>query len=495
MASSDATYVPLRPRYLWLKVLVALLVTLKLASLLYVNVFTDEAYYWMWGQHPALSYYDHPPLNAWLLGLADAVFGRSVFALRSLNILTTAGTVWLFCIWAKKLGGAEWEGLFWRSLVIYFAAPAFGAYGTVATSDHLLIFLTLVSGHFFVSYFLAVREGGRGRLSDLYLGAVFLGLCGLTKYNVAFMGLALVATVVFSGKLRRLLLNPHLYLAAILSVAIASPVLIWNAQHGFASFNYHLVGRHGPGFLRSLQVNKLVEFLGTGLVALGPFLIWGFARFFAAKAADPWTAALKGLAGWTFWISTIAFSLIALTDEAYFWWNLPAVILMMPLMGRYLGRFAFWGHVVLSALVSVLYLISATIFPLLLLLDRPDTTRTRYYGWEQIEAPLRAAIAEYHPDFVGSSRWEYASLAGFVLDDPNTVSIDPTPNQYHYWFNPAEHRGQTAVLVTHSQNAQQGTIDKQFDKVTLLQEIPVVRFGHKLGTYRIYLGEGFKPSW
>ena len=495
MASQDATYVPLRPRYLWLKVLVGLLVGLKLVSLLYVNVFTDEAYYWMWGQHPALSYYDHPPLNAWLLGLADQIFGRSVFALRSLNILTTAGTVWLFRIWAKRLGGSEWEGLFWRSLVIYFAAPAFGAYGTVGTSDHLLIFLTLVSGHFFVSYFLAVREGERGRLSDLYLGAVFLGLCGLTKYNVVFMGLALVATIVFSGKLRRLLLNPHLYLAAILSVAIASPVLIWNAQNGFASFNYHLVGRHGPGFLRSLRFNGLVEFLATSLVALGPFLIWGMARFLATKAADPWTQSVKGLAAWTFWISTIAFSAIALTDEAYFWWNLPAVILMMPLMGRYLGRIAFWGHVVLSVTVSVFYVISATIFPLLLLIDRPDTTRTRYYGWEQIEAPLRAAIAQYHPDFVGSSRWEYASLAGFVLDDPDTVSIDPTPNQYHYWFDPAAHRGQSAVLVTHSQNAQQATIDSQFDKVTLIEEIPVVRFGHELGTYRLYLGEGFKPSW
>ncbi len=29
----------------------------------------DEAYYWLWGQHPGLSYYDHPPLQAWIQGL------------------------------------------------------------------------------------------------------------------------------------------------------------------------------------------------------------------------------------------------------------------------------------------------------------------------------------------------------------------------------------------------------------------------------------------
>jgi hypothetical protein len=59
-----------------------LLILLKLAHWSFAGVFMDEAYYWMWAQHPALSYYDHPPLNSWLLGLSSAVFGWNVFALR-----------------------------------------------------------------------------------------------------------------------------------------------------------------------------------------------------------------------------------------------------------------------------------------------------------------------------------------------------------------------------------------------------------------------------
>ena len=54
----------------------------KFAQLAFAGVFQDEAYYWMWGQHPSLSYFDHPPLNAWLLGLSSAVFGWNVLALR-----------------------------------------------------------------------------------------------------------------------------------------------------------------------------------------------------------------------------------------------------------------------------------------------------------------------------------------------------------------------------------------------------------------------------
>ena len=51
----------------WCRALAIALVLFKFVHLLAAGVFMDEAYYWMWGQHPALSYYDHPPLNAWLL--------------------------------------------------------------------------------------------------------------------------------------------------------------------------------------------------------------------------------------------------------------------------------------------------------------------------------------------------------------------------------------------------------------------------------------------
>ena len=60
-----------------------LLIAIKVAHWSLSGVFMDEAYYWLWGQHPALSYYDHPPLNAWLLGLSSTVFGWTKLALRA----------------------------------------------------------------------------------------------------------------------------------------------------------------------------------------------------------------------------------------------------------------------------------------------------------------------------------------------------------------------------------------------------------------------------
>lgn len=86
--STAAAALPSGSRHTVLKVAAVLLIGLKLYSLLAVNLVSDEAYYWMWGQHPALSYFDHPGLNAWLIGIADALFGRGVLQLRLWTIPT-----------------------------------------------------------------------------------------------------------------------------------------------------------------------------------------------------------------------------------------------------------------------------------------------------------------------------------------------------------------------------------------------------------------------
>ena len=122
---------------------------------------SDEVYYWMWGQIPELSYFDHPPLHAWLLGLSHTLFGRSLFALRWLTLVSMAGTFWIFMVWAQRLSGRYWQSQFWVGVVIYLASPTFGFFGSVAFHDHLLIFLCLLSGHFFINYLTAWETRGK----------------------------------------------------------------------------------------------------------------------------------------------------------------------------------------------------------------------------------------------------------------------------------------------------------------------------------------------
>ena len=58
------------------------LTLLRLWLALWVPLGDDEGYYWVWSRHLAASYYDHPPMVAWLVALSTHVLGSSLVALR-----------------------------------------------------------------------------------------------------------------------------------------------------------------------------------------------------------------------------------------------------------------------------------------------------------------------------------------------------------------------------------------------------------------------------
>ncbi|MEO8991685.1 MAG: glycosyltransferase, partial [Nitrosospira sp.] len=62
--------------------IVAFAVLLRLVYLGTAELIPDEAYYWNYAQHMDLSFYDHPPMVAWLIWLGTAIFGNSEFGVR-----------------------------------------------------------------------------------------------------------------------------------------------------------------------------------------------------------------------------------------------------------------------------------------------------------------------------------------------------------------------------------------------------------------------------
>ncbi len=56
------------------------------------DLIPDEAYYWVWSKHFALSYRDKGPLVAWTIALGTKLFGDTVFGVRFFAVLLSAGT-------------------------------------------------------------------------------------------------------------------------------------------------------------------------------------------------------------------------------------------------------------------------------------------------------------------------------------------------------------------------------------------------------------------
>jgi hypothetical protein len=487
-------------RFLLLKLAAAYLIGLKLWFSWASGPLTDEAYYWLWGWRPELSYFDHPPFHAWLLGLVHAAFGTSLFSLRLLNLVVCAGTIWLIAAFCRQLQRQDWQSLFWPTLVLFLASPLYGVFNSIALHDYLLVFLCLLAGYFFLRFFVVVDGGGRGASADLFIGALALGLAGLTKYNALFLGLAVVVLVLSTRSLRRLLADWRLWAAGLLAVALQMPVLIWNFGEHFASFEFHLQERHGAAFFRDVRPGLLRIFVFETLGFLSPILIVPMARFFFARIELPFERLGRRLALGAFVFSTLTFATIALFDWVYWWWNTVAFILAMPFLARYSGRIVYGIHVLFGLVFSTYWVVSFTVFPLPLLSrgGAPDIVNT--YQWDKVAEAVAAAELRYQPDFLATDRAGYMAALAFALDarpphdgaihSQNITAIASPPSQFDYWFDPADHRGDSAVVLAEPRMIEE-YVGRHFQTITQIDSVDVVVMGRRLKTYTIYYATGY----
>jgi 4-amino-4-deoxy-L-arabinose transferase-like glycosyltransferase len=453
----------------------------------------DEAYYWMWGRHPALSYYDHPPLQGWLQGISYAIFGRSLFALRWMTVVCLVVNLWIFHLVAKRVAGAMWRPFFLTSATIYLASPLFGFFTAAALHDYLLVTLVLASGYCFICFFTDVEQKGKGRSRDLFLAALLLGLATLTKYNGAFLGLAAAGTVLVRPKLRALLLDWRLYAAALLAVAIQTPVILWNAEQGFASFAFQMGSRHGGIGFTGLNIAGLKAFAGEALLMVSPFLVPIVILFFWAWQRSQFERVGKTLAIWTFWLSTLTCLYISNFSWVIWWWNIIALVLVFPFSARYAHPVLLWLHVAWGAIVTGVLVFSFTVVPVQALLGQmPGMETERGFGWEQLTAAVLAAKAEHGADFLATNRCETASILAFALDDPSVVSITPKREGYDDWVDWAALAGEDAIVLVETRTDTE-TFKKSFTSVEELGEIATTRLGYRINLFRLYVARGFLP--
>src|SRR5690606_18933915 len=176
MSSAPPSALSLRTTLLWLGGF-ALLRLLFAATL---ELMPQEAYYFFYAEHLALSYFDHPPLLAWALWGMSQLFGKTVFTLRATAFLMTAGT--LLSLW--WLSGRFLSGSRRRLALSYFDHPpllAWALWGmsqlfgktvfTLRATAFLMTAGTLLSLWWLSGRFLS---GSRRRLALLLFGVTGL---------------------------------------------------------------------------------------------------------------------------------------------------------------------------------------------------------------------------------------------------------------------------------------------------------------------------------
>ncbi|NOZ33480.1 MAG: glycosyltransferase family 39 protein [Alphaproteobacteria bacterium] len=473
-------------------------VLFKVVLIFAVRPVGDEAYYWMWGQNIGLSYFDHPPLNGWLQGLMGTFLPWNQFGVRFAAILTFIGTVMVFRLWVRRLAPDNFEQVFWQLLVVYLASSPILIFTTLTFSDHLLVFLIALSAHFFARYLGGADEPDGPPVSSLYLGAVVLGLAGLAKYNAALFGIAIVVVILTFRPYRRLLRSPHLYLAGLVCFAILLPVLVWNLQNDFASFQYNLSDRYYGNWLTNPDWDDMAVTLALSAVTFAMFLLPAIWRTFTSGPTTGYSGALKRLGLSALVTSTLAVTLVttAIGSVTPIYWNIIAFIVILVFAVLALRRrWVMWAHVIFGAMVTGLILINFAVLPVSSLVgQKPDWESRALYGWQQLADRVEALAAEQQPDFIAATRYTIAAQLGFAMGTTGVTSLSSRVDQYDFWFDPAARAGQRALVIVDNDAEPDfgpGYVEKRFETLQLVEKVVIRRFGLKMNTYDIYLGENF----
>jgi 4-amino-4-deoxy-L-arabinose transferase-like glycosyltransferase len=229
---------------------------------------TDEAYYWTWSKESALSFLDHPPMIAWFIRLGTLIFGDTNFGVRFAGVVALLVTQLLLADIVRRVTHDARAIVF--AVLMPEAALYYGLLMAKVSPDIALI-------PFAVAMIWALVRLVESNDARWWLAAgAFAGLSLLSKFTAIMLLPAVVAFMLVPEWRARWLFSPYPWLAALIAVALFSPVLIWNAEHDWASFRFQLVRAAAA---HEISLRTLGEFISLqfGLVGfiLLPVVVFG----------------------------------------------------------------------------------------------------------------------------------------------------------------------------------------------------------------------------
>ncbi|MBI1200665.1 MAG: phospholipid carrier-dependent glycosyltransferase [Phenylobacterium sp.] len=225
-----------------------------------LELYPDEAQYWLWSRTLDFGYYSKPPMIAWAIWATTAIGGDAEPWVRlSAGLFQAGATLTAFLIGRRLYGSAA--GL--AGAALYALMPGVQLSALVAATDAPLLFFL---GLTILAYAALLEGGGRPVLRAAALGAA-LGLAFLAKYAAVYFVIGLALHLIVS-KPARAAWRPASAAAAVAALAaVLAPNLAWNAAHGFATFQHTASNAAWSG----VQL--------FNLVALGEFVVSQFGVF------------------------------------------------------------------------------------------------------------------------------------------------------------------------------------------------------------------------
>jgi 4-amino-4-deoxy-L-arabinose transferase-like glycosyltransferase len=255
----------------------------------------DEAYYYLYTENLDWSYFDHPILVALTTGFGRWITGEvSIFTLRLGAVLLHTGSLGLLYLTASHLFGKK-TGIY--TLAIASIIPIFQiAFGTITLPDCPLIFfwsasLYCASLEFFpkVSPEELSPENSFTYIPTYKIAilGILNGLACLGKYHGFLLAFGILLFCIITPRYRQVFYTKWAFIGILTFILTLFPIWIWNAQHDWITFKFHLSERFEPDPYDPLPTYKLPNLIGVFLGNIG--------YLFPTMGFPLWWVSLKNL--------------------------------------------------------------------------------------------------------------------------------------------------------------------------------------------------------
>jgi 4-amino-4-deoxy-L-arabinose transferase-like glycosyltransferase len=484
---------------LWILIVVSALLRIVLAASLGPS--NDEAYYSLFAAHRDWSYFDHPPMVALVAGVGPALSGMkaSASALRVGFIVLFAGTTLLMYRLASRFYGPKAGVLaaFALNVTGYFGAIV----GTCALPDGPLLFFWLLT----LERLAAALQSSNRILPWVEVGLAWGGAL-LSKYHAVFLPAGALLYVGIEPAARAWLRRPGPYVAFAIGLLCFSPVLWWNATHGWASFAFQ--GGRALGQL-GFRPESLVIAIGGQAAYLFPWIWFAMLAIAIRRGAHLFNrdmTAERFLLCHTV-LPLLVFSAVACLRPVLPHWSLVGFLSLLPMLGhnwsirlaanpaRMRVRFC-----VLAALPILLCAVVAeqartgflqkTGNHTLGLIAATDDPTLDLFGWDQVARGLADRGLIGSPDtFLFTGNWYYSGQLAFVTNYAMPVLCyhPHDARSFAFWSQPSQWVGKSGILVAiDNRSIEPGCFDRWFTRIEAIGEFPIVRAGVPVHRVRLF---------
>ena len=437
----------------------------------------DEAHYVLYGKNLALSYFDHPPLVGWVQWLFQYIPVSELLQARLPAVLISLLTSHLIYNYLTNKNVSQKNTIF--AVIALNLTPMYNTMSVALLPDTLMMPLIVL----IVQYTEKILVSSTAK-NWITLG-LLLGLAGLSKYTAIIFVPALVLVFIFKNKWREIF-NPSLWLGALVSVTLVSPVLIWNLQNDFASFKYQTAH---VSTLDSNVFQNIIQSIGVQAVS------WGIAPFFIVLALNAiWIWNFKKLQ--TRLVSTVFmtvlfmfFAYVAISEVLLPHWMLIYFVMGIPLAVSHLLEKKVWHKLLitsfaLSAILnfSLLFESAFRVFPI----QKTAALYEGILGWDELINDANTKL-----DSINSSKkalavmnWTLGSRALYYNHNKkdSVFVLDQRYDQFDIWNKNSPVGYDFVVLIEqakkdeHLSHLNCQSLSQIGEKITIIKGVPVNHF-------------------